>query len=190
MSNRTSEANKAVAQAWLREAALVRQGQGTRNWSPEQQADILSKGKAYDANGKAFEGHHMKSAEEYPAFQGEAGNIQFLSRSEHLAAHDGCFTNATNGYYNPVSGKFEGFQGAGYSPCKAVPLTNTASPNEVADKLNSLEHGPADTACANQPDVLSQLNALEHSVPAEQGGEGLDSAEQATAQSAAEGQGM
>ena len=190
MSNRTSEANKAVTQAWFREAALVQQGQGTRNWTPQQQADILSKGKAYDTNGKAFEGHHMKSAEAYPAFQGEAGNIQFLSRSEHLAAHGGCFTNATNGYYNPVSGKSESFQGAGYTPCEATPLTNAVSSDQVISKLNSLEHDPVDTASASPSNVLSQLNALEHSSPAEQSGEGVDGAGQAPAQSAAEGQGM
>lgn len=59
MSRRTSEANKAIAAAWANEKELVNQGQGTRDWSREQQQDILERGKAYDENGKAFEGHHI-----------------------------------------------------------------------------------------------------------------------------------
>ena len=37
----------------------------------EQQQDIIDRGKAYDEDGKAFEGQHMKSAAEYPEFQGD-----------------------------------------------------------------------------------------------------------------------
>ena len=71
--SRTSlkERNKAVRKAWEREQQLVQEGNGTRDWTPEQQKEILELGKAYyhsddpnDINdGKAFEGHHMKSAE-------------------------------------------------------------------------------------------------------------------------------
>ena len=63
MSNRTSEASKAVAEAWKHEQELVREGKGTRDWTPEQQMDILERGKAYDENGKAFQGHHMMNVE-------------------------------------------------------------------------------------------------------------------------------
>ena len=59
MSRRTSEANKAICKAWNAEQQLVQEGKCTRDWTPEQQKDILEKGKAYDENGKAFEGHHM-----------------------------------------------------------------------------------------------------------------------------------
>ena len=45
----------------------------------------------------------MKSAEMYPEYQGEPGNIQFLTRTEHLEAHDGNWQNPTNWYYNPVT---------------------------------------------------------------------------------------
>lgn len=89
MSRRTSESNKAILAAWNKEQELVLEGKGTREWTPRQQRDILEKGKAYDDNGKAFEGQHMKSAEMYPEYQGEPGNIQFLTRTEHLEAHDG-----------------------------------------------------------------------------------------------------
>ena len=109
MSNRTSEANKAIAAAWVNEKQLVLDGKGTRNWTPEQQNDILTKGKAYGEDGKAFEGHHMKSAEAYPEFQGECYNIEFLSRTEHFSAHNGDFKTPTNGYFNPQTGETKDF---------------------------------------------------------------------------------
>ena len=75
MSKRTAEANRAVKEAWERERLLVLEGKGTRNWTEEQQRSIIDLGKAYGDDGKAFEGHHMKSAEKYPKFQGDANNI-------------------------------------------------------------------------------------------------------------------
>ena len=86
------ERNKAIRKAWEREQELVSEGKGTRDWSKEQQNDILDpdKGKAYDENGRAFEGQHMKSVVEYPEYQGDSDNIQFLTREEHLEAHKGC----------------------------------------------------------------------------------------------------
>ena len=53
------ERNKAVREAWNREQELVKEGKGTREWTPEQQRDILEKGRAYDDDGKAFEGQHI-----------------------------------------------------------------------------------------------------------------------------------
>lgn len=71
MSRRTADANKAIRQAWEREQNLVQEGKGTRDWTEEQQADILNpnKGKAYDDKGRAFEGQHMKSVGKYPEYQ-------------------------------------------------------------------------------------------------------------------------
>lgn len=43
MSRRTSESNKAILAAWNREQGHVQEGKGTRDWSPEQQQDILEK---------------------------------------------------------------------------------------------------------------------------------------------------
>ena len=103
MSRRTAEASKAVLAAWEKEKELVKNGKGTRDWTPEQQKDILTKGKAYDENGFAFEGQHMRSVEKYPEYQGEPANIQFLTRSEHLEAHDGNWQNPTNWYFDPVT---------------------------------------------------------------------------------------
>lgn len=100
MSRRTADANKAISAAWVKEQQLVCEGKGTRDWTPEEQQDIIDRGKAYDDNGKALEGHHMKSAEKFPDYQGNPQNIQFLSRSEHFDAHKGNFQNPTNGFYN------------------------------------------------------------------------------------------
>lgn len=63
MSRRTAESNKAILAAWNKEQELVQEGKGTREWTPKQQQDIFEKGKAYDDDGVAFQGHHMKSAE-------------------------------------------------------------------------------------------------------------------------------
>ncbi len=123
MSRRTTEASKAVRLAWQKEQELVIEGKGTRDWTLEQQKDIAEKGKAYDDDGRAFEGHHMKSAEKYPEFQGEPDIIQFLTREEHLAAHEGSFQNTTNGYYNPTTGETKGFGLNEYEPCEIIQLS-------------------------------------------------------------------
>lgn len=124
MSSRTAKANKAIADAWEKKSQLVSEGLGTRDWTPEQQQDILERGKAYDDNGKAFEGHHMKSVEAYPEYQGDAENIQFLSRPEHRAAHNGNFQIPTNGYFNPNTGDTQNFGNSIYEPCKIIRLSN------------------------------------------------------------------
>lgn len=123
MSRRTSEANKAILVAWNKEQELVREGEGTRDWTPEQQQDILDKGKAYDENGRAFEGQHMKSAEKYPEYQGDPENIQFLTRAEHLEAHDGNWQNPTNWYFNPVTKEKLDFGDGSVIPCVIIQLT-------------------------------------------------------------------
>lgn len=124
MSKRTSEASKAVRKAWEKERQLVLQGEGTRDWTREQQKDIIEIGKAYDNDGKAFEGHHMKSAEAYPEYQGDENNIQFLSRKEHLDAHYGSFCNATNGYYDYNTRTTIDFEDGKYKTCKNLKLSN------------------------------------------------------------------
>jgi hypothetical protein len=123
MSNRTSEANKAIALAWAKEQQLIKEGKGTRNWTSEQQRDILDRGKAYDDDGKAFEGHHMKSAEAFPEYQGDPENIQFLSRPEHFVAHDRNFQNPTNGYFDPSTGKTSDFGVNKFEPCEIIELS-------------------------------------------------------------------
>ena len=116
------ERNKAVREAWNKEIELVKEGKGTRDWTPEQQKDILEKGRAYDENGKAFEGQHMKSAEMYPEYQGNPENIQFLTRAEHLEAHDGSWQNPTNWYYNPITKEKISFGDGPVIPCEIIQL--------------------------------------------------------------------
>ncbi len=125
MSRRTVEASKAIRLAWEKEQELVREGKGTRDWTEEQQKDILNpdKGKAYDEDGKAFEGHHMKSAEAYPEYQGNPENIQFLTRTEHTQAHGG-WQKPTNGYYDYKTGKTYDFDEDEFIPCKIIKLSN------------------------------------------------------------------
>lgn len=131
MSRRTSESNKAILAAWNKEQELVREGKGTRDWTPEQQQDILDKGKAYDENARAFEGQHMKSAEKYPEYQGDPENIQFLTRAEHLEAHDGNWQNPTNWYFNPVTKEKVDFGDGPVIPCKVIQLQNRSFLNRM-----------------------------------------------------------
>ncbi len=131
------ERNKAIRLAWEREQKLVAEGKGTRNWSEEQQKDILDpdKGKAYDENGRAFEGQHMKSAAEYPEYQGDPDNIQFLTREEHLEAHKGSWQNPTNWYYNPETKEFIDFGDNKPIPCEAINLSEPVC-SPVIDSQN------------------------------------------------------
>lgn len=119
------ERNKAIRLAWEREQKLVAEGKGTRDWSQDQQKDILDpdKGKAYDENVRAFEGQHMKSAAEFPEYQGDPDNIQFLTREEHLEAHKGSWQNPTNWYYNPETKEFVDFGENRPIPCSAISLS-------------------------------------------------------------------
>lgn len=121
MSRRTAESNKAILAAWNREQELVQEGKGTREWTPKQQQDILEKGKAYD-DGIAFQGQHMKSAEMYPEYQGDPENIQFLTRAEHLEAHNGNWRNPTNWYFDPKTKEKLDFGDGPFIPCKIIQL--------------------------------------------------------------------
>ncbi len=120
------ERNKAIRKAWEKEQQLVQEGKGTRDWTKEQQQDILNpdKGKAYDDKGRAFEGQHMKSAAEYPEYQGNPDNIQFLTRDEHLEAHKGSWQNPTNWYYNPITKEFTYFGDGEIISCKIIELSD------------------------------------------------------------------
>ncbi len=139
--SRTSikERNKAIRQAWEKEQQLVREGKGTRDWTKEQQQDILDpdKGKAYDDQGRAFEGQHMKSAAKYPEYQGDPNNIQFLTKEEHLEAHKGSWQNPTNWYYYPITKEFHDFGDGEIVPCKIIDLSDpvvTIEPLRQNDK--------------------------------------------------------
>jgi hypothetical protein len=165
MSNRTSEANKAIARAWSKEQQRILEGKGTRDWTPEQQQDILDRGKAYGDDGKAFEGHHMKSAEKFPEYQGDSENIQFLSRSEHCAAHYGNFQNSTNGFFNPATNETKDFGLNKYESCETFELNNSiistgnqaqnTTANTGASAKSSVGDAKATTLSGSSPPTTS-----------------------------------
>lgn len=172
MPSRTAEANKAIRLAWQREYDLVKEGKGTRDWTEEQQKDILDpdKGKAYDDSGRAFDGQHMKSVEEYPEYQGNPDNIQFLTRKEHLAAHKGNWQNPTNGYYDSVEKQFFEFGENGLIPCKVIELSNpviTIEAYSVDTEVGLLEQTEKEQGSGTDPPTMSslQLTATSPSVP-------------------------
>ena len=137
MSRRTSEANKAIAAKWNKEQQLVKEGKGTRDWTQEQQKDILEKGKAYDENGLAFEGQHMKSVEAFPEHQGNPDNIQFLTKQEHLEAHGGNWQNPTNGYFNPVTRQMIEFEKNNLVPCSIIHLSDPIVSNLYVENIKN-----------------------------------------------------
>ena len=135
MSRRTAESNKAILAAWNKEQELVQEGKGTREWTPQQQQDILDKGKAYDEDGVAFQGQHMKSVEKYPEYQGNPENIQFLTRAEHLEAHDGNWRNPTNWHFNPVTKEKTDFGDGKFIPCEIIQLADPVNKAQIKREI-------------------------------------------------------
>ena len=119
------ERRKAVANAWKKEKGLVREGLGTRDWSQKEQKEIVAKGKA-----TGYEGHHMKSVDGHNSRAGDANNIQFLNRKEHLAAHGGDFHNNTNGFYDHKTGEMHSF-GRNKPSIEAKRLSVPLSPTQI-----------------------------------------------------------
>lgn len=109
----------------------------------------MEKGKAYDDDGRAFEGHHMKSAESYPEYQGDPDNIQFLTRAEHKAAHGGDFHNATNGYYDPSTNMTVEF-GNELTSCSIVDLSDPVYAVIQEDQISN--NNSADNMCPASDD--------------------------------------
>lgn len=115
----TNARQNAVRSAWKDERTRVEQGQGTRDWSPDEQKELLSTGRV-----SGYEGHHMKSVSLFPEQAGNPENIQFLSESEHLdGAHQGSYHNATNGYYDPQTGIMHEFAGDELQPAPVCALS-------------------------------------------------------------------
>ncbi len=166
MSRRTSEASKAIRKAWEKEKELVAEGKGTRDWTTEQQKEILEFGKAYyhsdDPNdkhdGDAFIGHHMKSAEAYPEYQGDPENIQFLSYPEHQEAHKGNWQIPSNWYYDPVTKEYTEFGEGKFLPCKVINLTEPVQiPSIEAQKSDAETNCPAQIATEFVKEQTQQL---------------------------------
>lgn len=93
-----------VDRYWAREKKLVQMGMGTRDWTPEQQRELLEHGSI-----SGIEGHHMLNAAAHPEHADNPDNIQPLTEKEHLDAHGGDYKNATNGRYDPATGTTKEF---------------------------------------------------------------------------------
>ena len=87
---------KAVKDAWAREVKLVKQGKATRNWTLEQQRELILTGRV-----KGFIGHHEKSVKNFPQYAGDQKNIQFLTRKEHYTAHLGNWKWSLGNHFDP-----------------------------------------------------------------------------------------
>lgn len=149
MPRRTKDAHKAILDAWKLEADLIQEGKGTRDWTAQQQKDILEKGKAYDDDGVAFHGHHMRSAEKHPECQSDPQNIQFLTRDEHLEAHGGCWQNPTNGCFDPATKTTLDFGDGPVKPCDKITLSDPiALPKPIEE--------PQEEAAAKVPEETAQ----------------------------------
>ncbi len=165
MSRRTAEASKGVRQAWLREQQLVLDGKGTRDWTPEEQRDICERGRAYDVDGRAYEGHHMQNVEGHPEYQGDSDNIQFLTRNEHFAAHNYDWKNPTNGYYDFVSGKTIDFGSQKYVSCEIKELSEPVC-------LRIEEECPT-AGCSDEGSVPKEEETLSKSTTPEEEGDAV-----------------
>jgi len=104
MSSLSYERRCAVEKAWKNEREKVLESKGSRDWTPEEQNEIIQTGKCY-----SYQGHHMISVQKAPEQAGNPKNIQFLNHDEHFSAHNGNWRTPSNGYYNPKTGKTEPF---------------------------------------------------------------------------------
>lgn len=93
---------QAVDDFYANERELIKRGQGTYNWTKDEQKLILKGETPYTAWGEVYEGQHMYSVEVYPEFAGDWHNIQALTFCDHRKeAHNGnTRLNQTHGYYD------------------------------------------------------------------------------------------
>lgn len=130
-----AQRRNAVRNAWKNEQALVEQGKGTRNWTTEEQKELLENGRV-----SGYEGHHMKSVSEYQGFAGDANNIQFLTRDEHInGAHQGNTHTLTNGYYNVETQSIGQFENNELGERPTYDLSNTESQSSSYEQSESYE---------------------------------------------------
>ena len=132
------ERSRAIKESLKREAELIQRGLGTREWTPEQQQDILAGYRPEDANGVSYEGHHMVNVADHPEHAGNPDNIQWLTQDEHInGAHQGNTHTPTNGYYNPETGVVTPFEGAPIAPPEIEltnPIVSAQAPGRVAEQ--------------------------------------------------------
>lgn len=129
---------KAVDDAWKREAELVRNGKGTRNWTVSQQAELLKTGKV-----AGFEGSHMLSVKDYPEHGRNPDNIQLLPGTAHFeGVHQGnTRKESPNGWFDEKTGKIIEAVDGKIPKQTVINLTNRYDPSQekVLDQLKGYE---------------------------------------------------
>jgi len=90
--------SRGVDRFWAAERRALNDGKpGTRNWSPQQRADILAR-RVPKLNGEPIEGHHRYNALDHPQLADDPANIYPATRTEHFERwHGGNFQNDTFG---------------------------------------------------------------------------------------------
>lgn len=163
-----TERQSAVDKAWEREVELVRVGKGTRQWTAEEQKELLSTGKV-----EGYFGHHMQSVKTNPENAGNMDNIQFLNHEEHIqGAHQGNTKNSTNGYFDPETGKMHEFKDGNVKPITPMDLREKAFENEKSSeqayqegKINRF-NAKKDIDLANYAKNLDKRDDLDNDVKA------------------------
>lgn len=154
-SNRNdAECQRAIRDFWNAEREHIKNGTGTRDWTYQQQIEIMNfrpSGGEYknarpatDLNGYAYEGHHMKSVEAHPEYQGRSDNIQALTRDEHRSAHGYKFQYNSNGYYNHETGLTKPF--VDVAPTKPDPVRLSESYVETVE-YKYIKSGELENQC-------------------------------------------
>ena len=77
----------------------------------------------------------MKSVEKYPEYQGDPENIQFLTRAEHLEAHDGNWRNPTNWHFNPITKEKTDFGDGKFIPCEIIQLADPVNKAQIKREI-------------------------------------------------------
>ena len=185
MANRDpKQCAKAVQGFWNNERDLIKQGLGTRNWSVQEQIEIMNfkpsggerknaaaptygQGEAteYGMSYDKYEGQHMKSAEVYPEFQSDPNNIQALIRNEHQQAHGGDFHNPTNGYYDPDTGQMTDF--GDNPPTSLQPQQLSAAYVDTAEYqyiLNSMDDQQTQDDLSTKEELLELDETLDQDI--------------------------
>lgn len=124
---------KAIDKAWEKEVERVKKGKGTWNWTVEQQAELLHRGRV-----SGFEGSHMLNVKDYPEHAGNPDNIQFLPVIAHF---DGvhkrdAVRNNPNGRYNPDTGEIESVEDGKVPELREIDLTDRYVNNEEQQQFN------------------------------------------------------
>lgn len=84
---------KGVTQAWAHEQFDLKMGgNGSRDYTLEQRAELLDRGKI-----RGLDGHHINSVGDNPSMQADPDNIVFVTRDEHFEAHKGNWQTQTSG---------------------------------------------------------------------------------------------